>query len=99
MAVACSLCLLRPFHGGGRRELVRRPKAYVFDTGLVCYGRGWRDIRDEDRGILWEHLVLDVLRAAIGDGWPNSAASTRAAATTSHPPEWGTRTSVARQGT
>jgi len=67
MAVACSLYLLRPFHGGGRRELVRRPKAYVFDTGLVCYGRGWRDIRDEDRGILWEHLVLDVLRAAIGD--------------------------------
>lgn len=66
MAVTCALFVLPPFHGGGRRELVRRPKAYVFDTGLVCFGRGWRDIRDEDRGILWEHLVLDVLRAATG---------------------------------
>ena len=28
--------------------------------------RGWREIRDEDRGVLWEHLVLDVLRTATG---------------------------------
>lgn len=67
MAVACALFVLRPLHGGGRREIVRRPKAYAFDTGLVCFARGWRDIRDEDRGILWEHVVLDVLRAATGD--------------------------------
>lgn len=66
MTVACALVILPPFHGGGRREIVRRPKAYGFDTGLVCFARGWRDIRDEDRGILWEHLVLDVLRTATG---------------------------------
>lgn len=66
LTAACALVTLVPFHGGGRRELVRRPKAYGFDTGLVCFARGWHDIRDEDRGILWEHLVLDVLRAATG---------------------------------
>jgi len=66
MTVACALFPLRPFHGGGRRELVRQPKVYAFDTGFVAFARGWREIRDEDRGLLWEHLVLDVLRAATG---------------------------------
>jgi predicted AAA+ superfamily ATPase len=65
LAAACALNALPPFYGGGRRELVRRPKAYGFDTGFVCFVRGWRDIRDDDRGFLWEHLVLDVLRATI----------------------------------
>jgi predicted AAA+ superfamily ATPase len=67
LSVACAIHLLRPFHGGGRRELVRRPKAYGFDTGFVAFVRGWQEIRDEDRGLLWEHLVLDVLRASVGD--------------------------------
>ena len=55
--------LLPPFHGGGRREFVRRPKCYAFDTGFVTFVKGWSSIRDEDRGLLWEHLVLDMLRA------------------------------------
>lgn len=64
LTAACALFALPPFHGGGRREMVRRPKAYGFDTGFVTFVRGWRDIRDDDRGLLWEHLVLDVLRSA-----------------------------------
>ena len=69
MSIACALFPLPPFHGGGRREIVRRPKVYGFDTGFVAYAHGWRDIRDDDRGLLWEHLVLDVLRAATwGEG-------------------------------
>jgi len=66
LSIACAINLVRPFHGGGRRELVRRPKAYGFDTGFVTFVRGWQEIRDEDRGVLWEHLVLDVLRASVG---------------------------------
>lgn len=50
--------------GGARREIVRRAKIYGFDTGFVAFARGWDSIRDEDRGVLWEHLVLDTLRAA-----------------------------------
>lgn len=45
---------------------VRRPKAYGFDTGFVAFVRGWRDIRDDDRCPLWEHLVLDILRSGTG---------------------------------
>lgn len=54
---------LRPFSGGGRRELLARPKIYGFDTGFVCHARGWDSLRPEDCGQLWEHLVLDTLLA------------------------------------
>jgi hypothetical protein len=66
LGIACALHSVPPFHGGGRRELVKRPKVYGFDTGFVTYVRGWKDIRDDDRGLLWEHLVLDTLRAETG---------------------------------
>lgn len=64
LAVAHAVFPVRPFHGGGRREIVHRPRLYAFDTGFVMFTRGWDAIRDEDRGMLWEHLVLDTLRAA-----------------------------------
>lgn len=54
-----------PYHGGGRRELVRRPRAYALDTGLVCHLRGWTNLRPADRGPLWENLVLDELLTAV----------------------------------
>ena len=66
MSAACAVIAVPPYHGGGRRELVRRPKIYGFDTGFVSFIRGWKDIREEDRGLLWEHLVLDILREAVG---------------------------------
>jgi len=66
LSAACALYAIPPFYGGGRRELVRRPKVYGFDTGFVTFVRGYSDIRNEDRGVLWEHLVLDTLRIATG---------------------------------
>ena len=65
MRVACALPPVPPFHGGSRREIVKRPRVYAFDTGFVCFVRGWERLRDEDRGGLWEHLVLDALRTAM----------------------------------
>jgi predicted AAA+ superfamily ATPase len=50
--------LVGPFFGGGHREFVRQPKIYGFDTGFVACARGWSDLRPEDCGLLWEHLVL-----------------------------------------
>ena len=67
MCIAHAAYLLRPFHGGGRREITRRPKCYAFDTGFVTYVNGWNEIREGDRGILWEHLVLDMLRTLEGE--------------------------------
>ncbi len=55
--------VLRPYHGGSSRELVHRPKIYGFDTGFVCFSRGWDSLRAEDRGGLWEHVVLETLTA------------------------------------
>lgn len=65
MSIAHALYLLPPFHGGGRREIIKRTKCYSFDTGFVTFAKGWNTIRDEDRGILWEHIVLDTLRTGI----------------------------------
>lgn len=67
MEVSNVACRIRPFHGGSSREIVRQPKAYGFDTGLISWVNGWDTIRAGDRGLLWEHLVLDELRARFDD--------------------------------
>ena len=67
LETAHAVHLLRPFHGGGNREIVARPKCYAFDTGFVTFERGWDSLRSEDRGVLWEHLVLDSLRFRHSD--------------------------------
>ena len=56
--------LVRPFSAGGRREIVAQPKVFGFDTGLICHARGWDQLRPDDCGVLWKHLVLDTLIAS-----------------------------------
>ncbi|MCD4734615.1 MAG: ATP-binding protein [Bacteroidales bacterium] len=65
MRISNLVYILPPFHGGGRREIVQRPKFYCFDTGLISFIKGWHEIRPDDRGLMWEHLVLDMLRTKI----------------------------------
>lgn len=55
--------VIRPYHSGRQTEIVAAPKVYGFDTGFVAYCRGWYQLRPEDRGILWEHLVLNEMQA------------------------------------
>lgn len=55
--------VLRPYHGGSPRELAHQPKIFGFDTGFVCFARGWESLRSEDFGGLWEHAVLETLAA------------------------------------
>jgi predicted AAA+ superfamily ATPase len=55
--------VLRPFYGGGQKELVKMPKVYAFDTGFVSFARGWDPLRPEDLGLLWEHMVLEFIQA------------------------------------
>lgn len=59
--------LVRPFHGGGRSELVKMPKVYGFDAGFVAFARGWDPPRQDDLGPLWEHVVLEHLQATRPD--------------------------------
>lgn len=57
--------VLRPYSGRRASEIVAAPKVYGFDTGFICYYRGWDRLRPDDLGFLWEHLVLNELLAAL----------------------------------
>jgi hypothetical protein len=57
--------VLRPFSARRTTEIVAAPKVYGFDTGFVCYYRGWNILREDDLGILWEHLVLNEVLALL----------------------------------
>lgn len=58
--------VIRPYAKNPQREIVAMPKVYGFDTGFVCFARGWRALREGDEGLLWEHLVLDELLTLFG---------------------------------
>jgi uncharacterized protein len=66
MLVAHAIHLVPPFYGGGKKEIVKQPKIYAFDTGFATHVNGWTEIRESDRGFLWEHLVLDMLLVSYG---------------------------------
>jgi len=57
--------VVRPFSEHKAREIVAAPKVYGFDTGFVCYHRGWTSLRSTDRGSLFEHFVLNELHARL----------------------------------
>lgn len=59
---------IRPFTTRRAGEIVSAPRVYGFDTGFVVHYRGWREIRREDLGVLWEHFVLNEL-IARAPGW------------------------------
>jgi len=56
--------VVRPFHKHRPKEIISAPKVYGFDTGFVCYYRGWTKLRRQDMGVLWEHFVLNEMHAA-----------------------------------
>ena len=58
--------VIRPYSTHRPSEIVAAPKVYAFDTGFVCYFRGWTSLRPEDFGLLWEHFVLNELQAKLG---------------------------------
>jgi predicted AAA+ superfamily ATPase len=55
--------IIRPFSSKRKNEIISAPKVYGFDTGFVCYYRGWYELRNEDMGYLWEHFVLNEIFA------------------------------------
>lgn len=57
--------VVRPFSTHRATEIVAAPKVYGFDTGFVCYHRGWHELRSDDMGHLWEHFVLNEINAAL----------------------------------
>lgn len=57
--------IIRPFSTRRSTEITSAPKVYAFDTGFVCFARGWRDLRREDLGLLWEHFVLNEMQSML----------------------------------
>ena len=57
--------IVRPYSTGKTAEIVAAPKVYGFDTGFVCYFRGWNPLRRDDLGLLWEHYVLNEMHARL----------------------------------
>lgn len=57
--------VIRPYSSHKPHEIVKAPKVYGFDTGLTCYAKGWRELRKEDMGLLWEQCVLNELHAHL----------------------------------
>lgn len=55
--------VVRPFSTHRSVEIVSAPKIYGFDTGFVCYFRGWHQLREDDMGHLWEHWVLNEMQS------------------------------------
>jgi uncharacterized protein len=53
--------VVRPFSTHRPTEITSAPKVYAFDTGFVCFFKGWDSLRPDDMGGLWEHLVLNEL--------------------------------------
>jgi predicted AAA+ superfamily ATPase len=57
--------VIRPYSARKSNEIISAPKVYGFDTGFICYYRGWRQLRQEDLGSLWEHFVLNEIMARM----------------------------------
>jgi uncharacterized protein len=57
--------VVRPFSTRRSTEISAAPKVYGFDTGFACYYRGWQTLRNEDLGLLWEHVVLNELQGRL----------------------------------
>ena len=55
--------IIRPFSTRRSTEIISAPKVYGFDTGFICFYKGWTQLRQEDLGLLWEHFVLNEIIA------------------------------------
>jgi predicted AAA+ superfamily ATPase len=57
--------VVRPYAHNPTAEIISAPRVYGFDTGFVCYYRGWDKLRPEDLGVVWEHFVLNELHGRL----------------------------------
>ncbi len=51
--------VVRPYHAHASSEIVSIPVVYGFDTGFVTWAQGLHEIPDREKGLLWEHLMLN----------------------------------------
>lgn len=65
--------LMRPFHANSAKRVIKSPKLYFMDTGLVCHLLGWTSAKvardGAMSGTLFETFVVsEVLKTYLNDG-------------------------------
>jgi predicted AAA+ superfamily ATPase len=60
------LHILRPWDRSRQNDIIRMPKVYAFDTGMVCFAKNISELRSEEKGLMLEHLILQELLAHHG---------------------------------
>lgn len=68
---------LQPYHANVAKRLVKSPKLYIRDTGLLHHLAGLRGPRDLEtwpgRGLSWEGFVVEELVRRARSRWPSPA--------------------------
>lgn len=57
--------VIRPYSSHKPSEIVKAPKVYGFDTGIINHVKGHTILREDDLGFMWEHCVLNQLHAHL----------------------------------
>ena len=65
--------LLRPYYNNLNKRLIKTPKVYFLDTGLVCWLLGWNTPQQLTSGAMWGHIfetfvVVEILKSYYNDG-------------------------------
>ena len=47
---------LQSYHSNQNKRLIKTPKLYFLDTGLVCYLGGWNTPQQLTSGARWGHI-------------------------------------------
>ena len=73
LQTSCLIYLLPPWHTHTRKRLVKTPKLYFYDTGLVCWLLGLREAQQVQRDPLWGSLfenmvVIEALKDRLNQG-------------------------------
>ncbi|MHC6203320.1 ATP-binding protein [Breznakiellaceae bacterium SP9] len=65
--------LLEPYYNNFNKRLIKTPKVYFLDTGLVCWLLGWSTPEQLVNGAMWGHLFesfvfAEILKSYYNDG-------------------------------
>ncbi len=71
LEASCQVLLLEPFYRNVGKRLVKTPKLYFLNTGLVCYLTGWRSAETAARGAMAGALFETYVVGEVLKSWRN----------------------------
>ena len=65
--------ILQPYYNNLKKRLIKTPKIYFLDTGLLCFLNGWNTPQQLITGARWGHIfetyvVSEILKSYYNDG-------------------------------